>query len=425
MCNYCQGEGCFCGNPEEGREVEPCQNLTLGSSGCASCGCTPTPWWDGVELPGDNGEVRDLLYDLYSEEGTNSLTKAQILQMGSSNAGAVNYLETNLPEKVYNGTSDIVVALMSRAKPMAWERKPTDMIWKYPVGGIPPGQKLVVGTDQRSVLMSVDGKACDEYGPGEHTISRANCPKLASRSRKLSPGFKYDVLDGFPVFVSPEMEFEIDLSEVGQTKTLRRVMMQGVARVSVALPGIFAERLGTNSSYTSNGVISALKKYCSDAVKKEMVLHEMEELKSSPRLLQDAIEAELGKAGLRVVKVNLTYVGEIGPGAFGIPNMGQSGNRQSAEQMKQWAESMQVQQKEMMQKVQEMQKLRATTLSAGQAQSSGRVILCTSCNTSNPPTSKFCGGCGKPLPVARVCSNCGQEVEAGIKFCGNCGTKIE
>ena len=52
-------------------------------------------------------------------------------------------------------------------------------------------------------------------------------------------------------------------------------------------------------------------------------------------------------------------------------------------------------------------------------------IICTNCNTQNPPSSKFCCSCGQKLEVKVFCTNCGTLLVPGSKFCNNCGNKCE
>lgn len=49
-------------------------------------------------------------------------------------------------------------------------------------------------------------------------------------------------------------------------------------------------------------------------------------------------------------------------------------------------------------------------------------VECTSCGESNPPGSKFCLECGKPLEVA--CAACAERVPANARFCNHCGAKV-
>lgn len=48
---------------------------------------------------------------------------------------------------------------------------------------------------------------------------------------------------------------------------------------------------------------------------------------------------------------------------------------------------------------------------------------CPACSFANPDETRFCGGCGRPLPV--LCPRCGAESPAGFRFCGHCGAALE
>ena len=47
---------------------------------------------------------------------------------------------------------------------------------------------------------------------------------------------------------------------------------------------------------------------------------------------------------------------------------------------------------------------------------------CASCGTENPPSAKFCEGCG--APVARRCDACGATPSPTARFCPECGTAL-
>jgi len=47
---------------------------------------------------------------------------------------------------------------------------------------------------------------------------------------------------------------------------------------------------------------------------------------------------------------------------------------------------------------------------------------CPACEAENPPTNKFCGGCGGRLAAA--CPACGHANPPGQKFCGECGAAL-
>ncbi len=48
--------------------------------------------------------------------------------------------------------------------------------------------------------------------------------------------------------------------------------------------------------------------------------------------------------------------------------------------------------------------------------------ICSVCRKPIQPDSKFCSGCGNPIP--RFCSKCGKPIAAGANFCPECGQKL-
>ncbi|MGH7278283.1 MAG: zinc ribbon domain-containing protein, partial [Candidatus Rokuibacteriota bacterium] len=47
---------------------------------------------------------------------------------------------------------------------------------------------------------------------------------------------------------------------------------------------------------------------------------------------------------------------------------------------------------------------------------------CPHCRHPNPPTAKFCSGCGSPLEIA--CGACGCRNAPGSRFCNECGEAL-
>ncbi len=60
--------------------------------------------------------------------------------------------------------------------------------------------------------------------------------------------------------------------------------------------------------------------------------------------------------------------------------------------------------------------------SAPQGTGSPGVIFCPKCGQQNPPSNRFCGQCGSPLPS--TCPACGAANLAGNRFCGTCGSAL-
>jgi membrane protease subunit (stomatin/prohibitin family) len=203
-------------------------------------------------------------------------------------------------------------------------------------------------------------------------------------------------------------EFETDLSVTGQTKALRRITARGFARFRISNPNIFLEQIASRSNFENGPTLDALNKYCQDLLKKEMSSHEFQELKDNPSILQGALTSGVRSVGLEPIKIAFSWVSEMGPGMFGGPGgMPPMMDPEKIAQLRQMAEAM-----------------RATQYSMPRAQAN---VICSFCNSPNPPTGKFCNSCGKPLlaqPTNKVCPKCGQESQTGIKFCGNCGTKL-
>jgi hypothetical protein len=379
-----------------------------------------------------NGAIEDFLSDNYPDAGsTFPLTKEKFVQALSESYGMdgispdSQWIDLNLPAKSYKDLNDLVANLISHLPPIRWDKnQQTDLLWKYPSQRLALGQQLYVGQDQEAVLVAIDGKkACDSFKNGTYVFSKENCQIAIANSRQIAPELQEKIgfgpLDGFPVFLRPSMEIEIEISSIGQTKALRRITARGVARVRISNSKSFLETAGSKGDFKTDSVIASMKKYCDEIVQKEMSNHDFEELKGNNALLEKVVVSCLQDLGLQAVRVSFSWIGEMGPGMFSsgaMPPMMM--DPQKIAQMRQMAEAMRNAQ---------IANMRAPQTQRGFSEQASKppATICPSCNAPNPLDGKFCNNCGKPLPaVKRVCPKCGEQVDSGIKFCGNCGTKL-
>jgi membrane protease subunit (stomatin/prohibitin family) len=415
LCEFCQGEGCF-----HGSDDHSCDCDVRGNGRCSACGCECAPWWSGLDFPDG---VRDLLGDSYGDTNFFPASKAKLVESASSDA---QWLERALPEGSYRDTSEIASALISHISPIAWKREPSQLIWKSGSESLASGQKLSVGQDQMLVMVASSGKICDKLGTGEYTISKTTLPLLNGESRRAIPDFEHFVFDGYPVFLAPSMEFEVSLTVPGQTKTLRRIMAIGIARLRLSSPDLFLQRLiSSNKNIDTQTALSFMQNYCIDLLKKEMLLHEYDELKNNGELLAQKLSESLSRdLSVQVLKINFDSVREMGPAAF-MPSASQMGDPKSMDEMRKWAESMRQTQMAQIEALKQMQQQRMQALQSTTPQNQiARGNICSACGSANPSTNKFCGSCGKPLSLKRKCPKCWQEVAPDVKFCGNCGANL-
>ncbi len=53
------------------------------------------------------------------------------------------------------------------------------------------------------------------------------------------------------------------------------------------------------------------------------------------------------------------------------------------------------------------------------------MTVCAKCGLDNPAGSRFCAGCGTPVPTVERCASCGTESPPGSKFCKGCGAVLQ
>jgi hypothetical protein len=372
MCEHCSSEGCVCGS---GYQSGACQAEIIGVKTCSVCGCQSQPWWAGINLSGRD-DVMQLLWDLNGDDAMFPATKDKVLRTFSGSPEDLSWLTKNLPDETYSDAGDILSHLISRADPIEWHQQPTERLWEYSCGCLASGQRFTVAGGQVALTVSAEGQVCDVFTNGSYTVSAATCPVLATHSRKTAPGYENKVFDGSLIFMDPNTDFELVLRIEGETKALRRIVATGVARAHVSSPKHLIEGTLQKSGRTSENMLSALQKYCSNYVKKEMVAHEFEELKDNTQLLEKTVGDCLKAVGLEPTSIHFDYVGDP-TGMFAsmknpalIPTPAQ---------------------------IEALRKLRGSYMTGQQprpttAATSG--TSCKKCGSINPPTSKFCGNCG-------------------------------
>ncbi|MGI0081576.1 MAG: hypothetical protein ACRECH_18400, partial [Nitrososphaerales archaeon] len=334
----------------------PCQcATTIGLETCKECGCDPEPWWTGIRISADSkgGVVEDYLSDNYRGGSSDfPASKEKLIQNLTSygmQSGEADWVSQSLPQRSFKDVNEVAYALISHLPPISWNRaQPNEFIWRYENQSLAFGQQLRVEKDQKAILIGDKGrKVYDSLGSGNYGLSSENCPVLAANSRKGAPGFPKEIgiLDGFPVFLYPSNEFEVELTTMGQTKTMRRISARGVARFRISDPAIFLEQIGSKGNYNSESSVAALKKYCEGILENEMSQHEFDELKGNSSLLENTLSKNAKSVGLESVKVTFSYIGEMGPAMFAQGGAMPPGfDPQKIAQLRQMAESMRARQ---------------------------------------------------------------------------------
>ncbi|MGC2789295.1 MAG: zinc ribbon domain-containing protein [Thermoplasmata archaeon] len=352
----------------------------------------------------------------------------QELQEAEANPLDAEWISRNLPDGTYTDLGSVLSALSASLSLPA--DAPAALVSALSMRAIALESHLVVGPDQTAVLVGKNGQLLDRFGPGEHVISRETAPLATAQSRAPAPGFAKGVLSVTPVFASAR-ETRAAVQRSSRARSGEPVAVRGTITFSITSLGDFLARSGPRPRGVSAGEVdAAVNVALGPSLDQTIAAHDAREFAAPSKLLEEAIRTSGAEAGLRITSVSL---GSSGPMSMDERMAAIQERRRQA--MAQMPPEMQAR----IQTQMAMATAQASAARAGKAGGAGGTgptlaspvsgtatpgTTCPACQASNPPGVRFCGNCGKPLPIKRACPRCGADVAPGVKFCGNCGGPV-
>jgi len=309
-------------------------------------------------------------------------------------------------------------------------------------GEIKYGAQLIVRESQAAVFF-YNGKACDAFGCGRHTLTTANIPvltKLLSMpwgftsplraevylvNMKVFPDFKWGTRD--PVAFKD--------SELG----LVRLRAFGIFNVRVLQPVLFINSLvGTQGVYTTEEIADYLNRVVVSRFNDYMG-ENLDSLLNLPRQY-DALSEGLAKRlqddftrfglGLQQLYINsITPPTEVQKAIDDKSRLALFDDLNRLTQMK---------------AAMAMEKAAASRGEAGAGMGMGMMmpamfaesqkkgepapaptIVCPKCQQTIPRDAKFCPQCGHHLLIFVQCAQCSKNLPPDAKFCSRCGSPVE
>jgi hypothetical protein len=436
VCEYCVS-GHSCDHGTERAHSTPCVCSTAGPGKCPECGCDCASWDWGLGFAGP-ATIRSFLgvgddenpgFSSYPAAKAQLVAAAtQELQEGEADPRDAEWIARNLPEGTYPDRASVLAALTATvASPL---ESSSGLVTALSMYAIALGSRLVVGPDQTVVLVSKSGHPMDRFGPGEHLISRETAPLAAAQSRAPAPGYSKGVISATPFFASTR-ESRAALQRTGRARSGEPVAVRGTITFSISSLAEFLARSGPRPrSVSAAETDAAVNAALGTSIDQALAAHDAGEFSASGKLVEEAIRSAAAQAGLRVTTVALQSAGPMSPA-----------DRMAAiqERQRQALAHMPPEVQAQMQAQMAMAMAQASAARAARTGGTGGSApvvppsvpggapsagTCPACHASNPPGVRFCGSCGKPLPVHRACPKCGAEVPPGVKFCGNCGSPM-
>lgn len=317
-------------------------------------------------------------------------------------------------------------------------------------GEIKLGAQLTVRESQAAVLF-YQGKACDCFGPGRHTLKTANLPLL---TKILSLPWRGDSPLRAEMYMVnlkyfPDLKWGTQNPVAFRDKELGviRIRANGVYTIQVIQPVLFINSLvGTMGKLDTDGISSYLKMVIVSRFNDYLgqTLHSIFDLPGKFDQLSDELLKRLSEDfanfGLRLSHLYITSITPPDEVQNTIDDRSRMGLIKDMDKLLQLKTAM------AMEKAAETQGQAGAGLGMGlglllpgifamrQGASNSPIgiegplvekIVCPDCNHSIPRDSRFCPLCGHQLLRLVCCANCGKNLTPKAKYCSQCGQSTD
>lgn len=313
-------------------------------------------------------------------------------------------------------------------------------------GEIKFGAQLTVRESQAAVLF-YQGRACDAFGPGRHTLKTLNLPiltKILSVPWRGNSPLRAEVyMVNLKCFTNLKWGTRQPVAFRDSELGLIRLRAHGIFNIQVVQPVLFINSLvGTMNSFTTEDVSSYLKRvivsrlndYLGETL--DTILNmpgKFDELSSE---LQVRLAQDFAHFGLKLSQLYITSITPPDEVQKAIDDQSRLNTIRDMDKFVQMKAAM------------AMEKAAASQGEAGAGIGMGMGMMlpgmfssvmhrpqgevtqqaqtssCPDCSRSIPADSRFCPACGHQQVVLSQCDNCGKNLSATAKFCSRCGQAV-
>lgn len=315
-------------------------------------------------------------------------------------------------------------------------------------GEIKFGAQLTVRESQAAVLF-YQGRACDAFGPGRHTLKTLNLPiltKILSLPWRGDSPLRAEVyMVNLKCFTNLKWGTRDPVAFRDQELGLIRLRAHGIFNIQVVQPVLFINSLvGTMASFSTEDIEAYLKRvivsrfndYLGERLDTIFNLPgKFDELSSA---LQERLAQDFSHFGLRLSHLYITSITPPEEVQKAIDDQSRMSTIRDMDKFVQMKAAM------------AMEKAAATQgeAAAGVGMGMGlmlpgmfasafnrttqegqggaqRAMTCPDCSHRIAADARFCPVCGHQQVVLGQCENCGKNLPANAKFCSRCGEPVE
>jgi membrane protease subunit (stomatin/prohibitin family) len=308
-------------------------------------------------------------------------------------------------------------------------------------GEIKWGAQLTVRDSQAGVLF-YQGRACDAFGPGRHTLKTANLPlltKILSVPWRGNSPLRAEVyLVNMKHFTNLKWGTMSPVAFRDSELGLIRLRAHGIFNIQIVQPVLFVNSLvGTMGSLTTESVgsylkeviVSRLNDYLGEVL--DTILDLPGRFDELSQQLQKRLVGDFAHFGLALSHLYITSITPPEEVQRAIDDKGRLNVIHDIDKFVKMKAAM------AMEKAADnqgeagagmgmglgmmMPAMFAQGQSAGGSEKAAATVTCTECRNNIPADARFCPLCGHHQVVSSQCVHCGKNMPVNAKFCSRCG----